>query len=150
ATATGTSSTFNAGFIIGGFQLAADIVAPSDPQLAARYTQLRTDQLAALEQSAWNGQWYERGFVDSGDPLGHDNLYLEPQVLPIIAGAVETARRDALLDLVRTRMDTEIGPMTVVPLAGGAMGSPDQPQVGGVWPVSSAWLTEAYAMADPA
>jgi len=38
-----------------------------------------------------------------------------------------------------------------VPLGpGGATGGVDQPQVGGVWPVASAWLTEAYALADPA
>ncbi|MCW5806838.1 MAG: hypothetical protein KIT31_31055, partial [Deltaproteobacteria bacterium] len=152
ATPAGASSTFNAWLLAGGFDVAADVVAPRDPALAARYRALRADQLARLEQHAWNGRWYERGFVDSGNPLGTGHLYLEPQVLPIVAGAVPPERRAQLLDLVRTHMDTRIGPMTVVPIdpslpPGGGV---DEPQVGGVWPVASAWLTEAYAQEDPA
>jgi len=154
ATPTGTSSTFNAWLLVGGYSLAADVVAPRDPALAQRYRAERADQLAKLDQFAWNGMWYERGFVDSGHPIGSGNLYLEPQVLPIVAGAVDPARRTQLLELVATHMDTAIGPMTVVPIdmggPGGSTGDIDEPQVGGVWPVASAWLTEAYAIADPA
>ena len=142
ATPTGTSSTFNAWLLVGGYPLAADIVASRAPALAQRYSDERADQLAKLETAAWTGQWYERGFVDNGDPLGSDNLYLEPQVLPIIANAVPTDRRAALLDLVAQRFDTTIGPMTVIAKTPG-------PQVSGVWPVASAWLTEAYGLADP-
>jgi hypothetical protein len=150
ATPTGSSSTFNAWLLVGGFELASQIVAPRDAALAARYTELRGDQLVRLEQYAWTGERYHRGFVDSGNPLGADNLYLEPQVLPIIAGAVPVERRAALLDLVERVMDTPIGPMTVVPRApGGSTGDIDEPQVGGVWPVASSWLTEAYALHDP-
>ena len=143
ATPTGTSSTFNAWLLVGGYPLAADIVASRAPALAQRYSDERADQLAKLETAAWTGQWYERGFVDNGDPLGSDNLYLEPQVLPIIANAVPADRRAALLDLVAQRFDTAIGPMTVIAKTPG-------PQVSGVWPVASAWLTEAYGLADPA
>jgi len=151
ATPGGASSTFNAWLLVGGFALAADVVADRDPTLAERYRALRADQLARLEAHAWNGTRYERGFVDSGNPLGAENLYLEPQVLPIVAGAVPADRARALLDLVASRMDTSIGPMTVVPLGEGAStGDIDEPQVGGVWPVASAWLTEAYALHDRA
>jgi len=147
ATPTGTSSTFNAWLLVGGYPLAADVVASRDATLAQRYTDERADQLSRLDQFAWNGQWYERGFVDSGNPLGADNLYLEPQVLPIVANAIPSDRRTALLDLIARDMDTAIGPMTTV---GAASGGIDAPQVGGVWPVASAWLTEAYGLADPA
>ena len=151
ATPTGASSTFNAWLLVGGFQLASEIVCSRDATLADRYAALRADQLARLEQHAWNGRWYERGFVDSGSPLGAQNLYLEPQVLPIVARVVDPARRAALLDLVTDVLDTPIGPMTVLPVgAGAATGDIDEPQVGGVWPVASAWLTEAYALHDPA
>ncbi|HEU0033792.1 MAG TPA: hypothetical protein VFQ53_24360 [Kofleriaceae bacterium] len=151
ATPTGASSTFNAGLLAIGFPLAADIVRARDATLANRYAAVATDQLARLEQFAWTGDRYHRGFVDSGNPLGADNLYLEPQVLPILAGAVTPERRAQLLDLVEQHMDTPIGPMTVVPRGpDGTPGDIDEPQVGGVWPVASAWLTEAYAMHDPA
>jgi hypothetical protein len=151
ATPTGASSTFNAWLLVGGFQLAADVIRSRDASLADRYAALRADQLARLDQHAWNGRWYERGFVDSGNPLGAANLYLEPQVLPIIAGAVDPARRAALLELVEDVLDTPIGPMTVLPVGEGASnGDIDEPQVGGVWPVASSWLTEAYALHDRA
>lgn len=151
ATPAGASSTFNAWLLVGGFQLAADVVRSRDPALADRYATLRTDQLARLQQYAWNGRWYERGFVDSGNPLGAQNLYLEPQVLSIIANAIHADRRGKLLDLVDDVLDTPIGPMTVIPVgSGGSTGDIDEPQVGGVWPVASAWLTEAYALHDPA
>ena len=151
ATPTGTSSTYNAWLLVAGYPLAADVVAPRDAALAQRYRDERTDQLARLEQFAWNGMWYERGFVDSGNPLDPGDLYLEPQVLPIVAGAIDPARRDALLALVAQNMDTPIGPMTLVPIAaGGDAGGTDERQVYGVWPVVSPWLTEAYAIADPA
>src|SRR5205823_12760771 len=108
ATETGTSSTFNAGFVALGFGLAHDVIAPHDAALAQRYADVRADQVARLEQFAWTGDHYERGFVDSGNPLGADNLYLEPQVLPIVAGIVPADRRAALLDLIAARMDTAI------------------------------------------
>lgn len=148
ATPHGASSTFNAWLLVGGFALAADIVEPLDAALAGRYRAMRTDQLARLEAHAWSGEHYHRGFVDSGNPLGAENLYLEPQVLPIVAGAVTPERRAQLLDLVERQLDTPIGPMTVISNAG-PTGDVDEPQVGGVWPVASAWLTEAYALHDP-
>ena len=149
ATPEGASSTFNAWLLVGGFELAAAVVRTRAPALADRYVALRADQLARLEQHAWNGAWYERGFVDSGGPLGKENLYLEPQVLPIIAGVVEPARRAQLLELVDRVLDTPIGPMTVLPIGdAGSAGDIDEPQVGGVWPVAAPWLTEAYALHD--
>ncbi len=148
-TPRGASSTYNAGFVLRGFDLAADVIEPSDAALAGDMRALYSSQAAAIEDQAWSGKWYYRGFVDSGNPLAPDVLFLEPQLFPILAGLTSADRRDDLLDLIQTRLETDIGAMSNVYVgeAGGGA-SIDEPQVGGIWPVANAWLTEAYARRD--
>lgn len=146
----GTSSTYNAGLAALGLPLAADVVAPRDPELAAWLDELATSQAQALDEAAWLGDHYARGLADSGAPLTPDLLFLEPQVLPIVAGLTSPQRTADLLELVDTRLETPIGAVSTASLAGeAAVGGLDQPQIGGVWPVANAWLTEAWAIADP-
>ena len=151
ATPLGTSSTFNALFIAGGFPLAESMLRPRDAALADRMRGIYDTQVSLLESEAWLGTHYARGFADSGNPLAPQYLFVEPQVLPILFGLVPDARRDALLDLVERRFETPLGAMTTVEVgAAGPIGGPDQPQIGGVWPVASAWVTDAWARRDPA
>jgi cellobiose phosphorylase len=149
-TPTGSSSTYNAMLIALGLPAAADAVESRDAELAAALRALVASQVAALEREAWSGTQYHRGFVDSGNPLAPELLFLEPQILPILAGLTDPARTSALLDLVTARLETPIGAVSTAALEpGGTMGGVDMPQIGGVWPVANAWLTEAYAMRDP-
>ena len=149
-TPTGTSSTFNAGLLVGGLPLAAGVVESRDAALATAMRELVASQTDALNAEGWDGTRYHRGFVDSGNPLADHMLFVEPQVLPIVAGIVDDARRDLLLDLVSERLETPIGQITPVLLSGSGGGGVGEPQLGGVWPVANAWVTEAYAMRDPA
>jgi len=145
----GTSSTYNAGFVLRGFPLAADVIEPHDATLAEEMRTLFSSQAGAIEDQAWNGKWYERGFADNGEPLVPDVLFLEPQVFPLLAGVTSAARRDDLLDLVETRLETDIGARSNVYVGEASGGvSIDQPLVGGIWPVANAWLTEAYSLRD--
>jgi hypothetical protein len=149
ATPTGTSSTYNAGAIIYGFPLAADVVEAADAALADRLRTLAASQADALLNRAWEGHYFYRGFVDSGNPLAPQIFFLEPQVFPVLAGRVDAARRDAALGEVVTRLETDIGALSNVAIgAGGEVGGPDKPLVGGIWPVANAWLTAAYARRD--
>jgi hypothetical protein len=149
-TETGTSSVYNAMLIAHGFGLAADVVESRDPMLATRMREVLESQRAALEAEAWNGTRYERAFMDSGNPLAPDTLFLEPQVLPIVAGLADADRSRALFDLLREHLETPLGTMSTIPLSGEPMGGIDEPQIGGVWPIANAWTTEAYARHDPA
>jgi hypothetical protein len=146
ATPTGTSSTYNAGAIVYGFPLAADVIESHDTALAERLRGLASAQADALNQQAWEGHYFLRGFVDSGNPLAPQIFFLEPQVLPVLAGIVDDTRRDAALNEVVQRLETSIGALSNVTI-GTAMGTggPDRPLVGGIWPVANAWLTGAYA-----
>ncbi len=149
ATPTGTSSTYNAGAIVYGFPLAADIVEAGDAALAERMRALVASQADALLNQAWEGQYFYRGFVDSGNPLAPQIFFLEPQVFPVLAGIVDTVRGDAALGEVVSRLETSIGALSNVALGSGTgIGGPDKPLVGGIWPVANAWLTAAYAQRD--
>jgi hypothetical protein len=149
ATPTGTSSTYNAGAIVYGFPLAADVIEARDAALAADMRSLLASQTEALLNHAWEGHYFYRGFVDSGNPLAPQIFFLEPQVLPILAGIVDDSRRDAALNEVMQRLETSIGALSNVTIGSGmGVGGPDRPLVGGIWPVANAWLTAAYGRRD--
>jgi hypothetical protein len=149
ATPTGSSSTYNAGAIIHGFPLAADVIEARDPALAERMRALVTSQSEALLQEAWQGRYFLRGFVDSGNPLAPQVFFLEPQVFPVLAGIVDAQQRDLALGEVVDLLETEIGAVSNVEIGTDqGSGGPDRPLIGGVWPVANAWLTAAYATRD--
>jgi hypothetical protein len=149
ATPTGTSSTYNAGAIVYGFPLAADVIESRAAALAERMRALATSQANALNQQAWEGHYFYRGFVDSGNPLAPQIFFLEPQVLPVLAGIVDESRRDSALNEVVQRLETSIGALSNVAIGSDTgVGGPDRPLVGGIWPVANAWLTGAYARRD--
>jgi len=91
-----------------------------------------------LLNRAWAGQYFYRGFVDSGNPLAPQIFFLEPQVFPVLAGIVDAGRRDAALDEVVAHLETDIGALSNVAIGpGGEVGGPDKPLVGGIWPVAN-------------
>jgi hypothetical protein len=150
ATPTGTSSTYNAGAIVYGFPLVADVIEARDAALAERIRTLAASQADALNQRAWEGHYFYRGFVDSGNPLAPQIFFLEPQVLPVLAGIVDPMRRAAALNEVVQQLETSIGALSTVAIGSDSgVGGPDRPLVGGIWPVANAWLTGAYARRDP-
>jgi len=133
----GVSSLYNAGAAVLGFPLVADLIEARDAELAAGYRAVADQQRALLLEQGWNGSFVERGFAGGGEPLAADVMFLEPQLFPILAGAVTGSQRDALLDLVAERLGTSAG----------ALGS--APGSGGVRPATGAWLTEAEAQRSP-
>jgi cyclic beta-1,2-glucan synthetase len=71
--------------------------------LAANWRKQAAELLGAVEQSAWDGEWYLRGFFDNGAPLGSranaeariDSL---PQSWAVISGAGHPARARQAMD----------------------------------------------------
>ena len=153
ATPSGASSMFNAALVVMGLPLAADVIDSRDPGLAGSMRDLVAEQRVLYEREGFEGRFYHRGFVDSGAPLAPHLIFLEPQVLPIVAGMVDGDRRRELLDMIGSRLETPLGAVSSAFLMEGGgpdgTGGPDQPQIGGIWPVANAWTTEAYAREDP-
>ncbi len=149
ATPTGTSSTYNAGAIAYGFPTSADVLGEDGPSLADRMRELADSQSRALLAQAWSGEYFYRGFVDSGNPLAPSLFFLEPQILPVLAGIVDDNMRQRAMGEVVRRLETSIGALSNVAIsATDPVGGPDQPLVGGIWPVANAWLSGAYARYD--
>jgi len=149
ATPTGTSSTYNAGVIVYGFPLAADVIEAHDAGLADRMRNLAASQAQALVNQAWEGRYFLRGFVDSGNPLAPQIFFMEPQVFPVLADIVDDRRRDLALDEVVELLETDVGALSNVEIGSEpGVGGPDRPLIGGIWPVANASLTGAYARRD--
>jgi len=78
-------------------------------QFADRAESLRN----TIEQTAWDGNWYLRGFNDDGEPIGgHDNedgqIFSEPQSWAFIAG-LDPDRLVKVADAVNQRLRTPTG-----------------------------------------
>jgi hypothetical protein len=71
------------------------------PDFATRYEQMKK----AVNENAWDGQWYVRGFDNSGKAFGsHLNpqgkIYLNAQSWLILAGIPDAARTQSMIDAV--------------------------------------------------
>jgi hypothetical protein len=145
ATPSAASSTFNTAVVAGWFGFAATVFEPFDSTLAADMQSLYSTQVVNLEEEAWRGDHYARGFNDNGSPLADDYLFALPQVMPIVAELVDADRREQLMTLVENELETPMGAMSnqLNPGAGGQ--APYVAVVGHVLPVVNSWVTGAYA-----
>jgi cyclic beta-1,2-glucan synthetase len=78
-----------------------------------RYRVARDSLAKALEETAWDGEWYRRGYFDDGTPLGSARnvecrIDLIAQAWSVISGLASDERRDAALASVeRLLVDPE-------------------------------------------
>ena len=68
----------------------------------------------ALNQEAWDGDWYVRGFDDDGNAIGsrknrEGQIYLNTQSWAILCGAASPARRKKILAAIDKRLKTPLG-----------------------------------------
>ncbi len=80
-----------------------------DGARAARYLDARDAYRAALDEHAWDGGWYRRGWYDDGAVLGsHDGeecrIDALAQAWAVISGAAPPARAAAALDAVEREL----------------------------------------------
>ena len=147
----GSSSTYNAGMIVYGLPLAADLARVARPRArdahagpggvaderAARPGVGRTLLLARLRgqrEPRWRRSCCSRSRRCS----------------PCWPASSAPDRRDLALGEVTRRLETSTGALSTVAIGTvGPIGGIDQPLVGGIWPVANAWLTAAYARRDP-
>ena len=85
---------------------------PSERHLAAGWRQRISELQKALEQSAWDGEWYLRAWFDDGSPLGsHRNLEARidslPQSWSVISGAGDPARARRAMHSAETHLVRE-------------------------------------------
>ena len=78
------------------------------------YSQRRQAMLEAINQHAWDGQWYVRCFDDNGRPIGSDRseqgkIFLNAQSWGMICGAADAERRQIMLKACDERLLTDLG-----------------------------------------
>lgn len=74
----------------------------------------------AVDTHAWDGQWYLRAINDFDEKIGTSQenegyIYLLPQVWAILADIVDVERRDLLLRMIDTHLDSPYGSKTLHP-----------------------------------
>jgi cyclic beta-1,2-glucan synthetase len=74
---------------------------------------------AALEQHAWDGEWYRRGFFDDGTPLGsasNDECQIDAiaQSWSVISGAANPARAERAMDALDAQLLQRDPPLAVL------------------------------------
>ncbi|MBU4128825.1 glycosyl transferase, partial [bacterium] len=67
-----------------------------------------------INKNGWDGEWYLRGFKDSGKPFGSNKnkegkIFLNTQVWAILSGIIPNDRRKKVLESMDKHLDTEHG-----------------------------------------
>ena len=97
-------SVWLAWFLIDVLNRWAPIVSDKQPDLAALWRNRAAELHVAVEQSAWDGDWYLRGFFDDGSPLGsHSNSEARIDSLPQSWAVLSSGQNQ---DRIRRGMDS--------------------------------------------
>ncbi len=78
------------------------------------YGRLRDELLVRVEQAAWDGEWFLRGYLDSGRKLGSNEsegskIFLNTQTWAVLAEAAPRDRLARAMDSVHEHLATEHG-----------------------------------------
>ena len=116
---------------------------------------------AALEQHAWDGEWYRRGFFDDGTPLGSANsdecqIDAIAQSWSVISGAANPARATRAMDALDAQLLQRDPPLALL-FTPPFEKSPQEPgyvkgyprgirENGGQYTHAAVWTAIAFAM----
>jgi cellobiose phosphorylase len=85
---------------------------------AAELLQQAENLKNAIEQHAWDGDWYIRAFDDNGHPVGDSKqgrMFLNPQIFAVISGCAPAKRISELFQTVDKHLKTDFGYMLHYP-----------------------------------
>jgi cyclic beta-1,2-glucan synthetase len=130
------------------------------PELAPAYRHERTALLKELESSAWDGEWYRRGFFDDGTPLGtkaaaEARIFSLPQSWARLCGDADPERCARALESAWTHLVREEPGLTLLfeppfesfqPFPGYIQAyPPGVRENGGQYSHAAVWLAMAFA-----
>jgi cellobiose phosphorylase len=130
-----------------------------DAERAARYRREAENLKSAINEFAWDGEWYLAGTRDDGHPLGsHRNgegsIFLNPQTWAVITGIAPPERIEVAMNAVRQHLVKPYGALLlnpafkrVDPYVGYiSRYAPALRENGGVYSHASTWAIQAFAM----
>ncbi|MFW6035792.1 MAG: GH36-type glycosyl hydrolase domain-containing protein [Halothermotrichaceae bacterium] len=91
-----------------------------EKELKEKYEKYYQKQKEAVNQEAWDGEWYIRAYDDEGNPLGSKEcesgkIFLNAQSWSIMAGIADDDRRKQVLKNVKKYLNTKYGVVLVYP-----------------------------------
>jgi len=101
--------------------LFADLASQMNRTVEYRKALERRDVLSgSIDLFGWDGEWYRRGFSDSGRPLGsvsekEGRLYLNSQAWAVMAGVGKDGRARSALERAESLLGTRYGLATLTP-----------------------------------
>jgi len=131
----------------------------NDRSRAATYETRGRQLKDAINNIAWDGEWYYGATKDSGEKLGskenkEGSVWLNPQTWSIIADVAGSDRAQQVFDIVEKKLEVEIGPLLLQPayktpdkdIGYLTRYSPGMRENGGVYTHAAAWAVIAAAM----
>jgi cellobiose phosphorylase len=110
------------GFFLAGLlaDFASVLERAGERPLAGSYLQQRDALMRALNEHAWDGEWFRCATLDSGEWIGsRDNdegrIFLNMQTWAILNGATNAERQEVAWDSVRKHLLSESGPLLLAP-----------------------------------
>lgn len=135
------------------------LVSRGRPDLATRYVAEAEALRAAVEENAWDGEWYIAGTRDDGKSFGsrtcaEGRIFLNPQTWSVISGIGSPERTARAMQSVREHLITDYGALLLTPAYKSVdpyIGyitrySPGLRENGGVYSHASTWAVQAFAM----
>lgn len=129
------------------------------PEFAARYAAEANALRRAVEEHAWDGEWYIAGTRDDGKPFGsrtcsEGRIFLNPQTWAVISGIGSPERTARAMQSVREHLVTDYGALLLKPAYASVdpyIGyitryAPGLRENGGVYSHASTWAVQAFAM----
>ncbi len=116
----GVSVWLSQAFHLALLELAEISARRGEEHLAGRYRNRAGQLRAAIEQHAWDGEWYLAAISDRGRRLGARGepameIYLNTQSWAIIGQTAEDGRANAALAAADRKLDTRFGPLVIEP-----------------------------------
>ena len=74
----------------------------------------------AINDNAWDGEWYRRCYTDNGSPLGskenkYAKMFMEPQCWSLISGVASEERANTIISAMNEHMATPVGYLLLTP-----------------------------------
>lgn len=84
------------------------------------YLDRRENIVKAINDNAWDGEWYRRCYTDLGKPIGskenkYAKMFMEPQCWSLISGVASEERANTLIKAMDEHMKTPVGYMLLTP-----------------------------------
>ena len=144
-------SLLNAGLAALVLPNLSTLIQDSAPEFAEELQTFGETQ-SKVAMQLWNGKWWSRGYLGVGDRmLGSDNLFLDCQAFPTLAGLLDAKEQQALLQSIQEKCvhPEPHGATALAPPMKGLFLQPGADTNGGIWAAVNSWTAWLLSAIDP-